>query len=572
MLFVNLSQAPFILLIFLFGLGAIIGTILRKKRIIRFFFSPNQQKLLRQQEIKGIKIIKIISIITALSMIALALLDPRGTSLTSDVQLNGSDIVLTFDLSRSMDAEDENPTRLELAKQLSEQLLDSLVGNRVGLVGFAADATRLLPLTTDLSAVSLFIKDFDTRMFSSQSTDIGKALQESVDTFSEEALTHKTIIIFTDGENLDGDVDDAIDTIKKQGINIFFIGMGTDQGSFVPAFDDKGQKIGYITDRKKQIISKLDNDFLKKIADKANGHYLKGSRSIVSKLITQINNFEKNPFGANTQNFLEPKFRIFIIVALLGLLIFLFTPEQKRRSLIIILLLSIAPPAFSFRSEREGYVNYNKQEFSTALRFYQRSLIKNPKNEKAKFGEGAALYKLERGDRAVNSFTSLTNSSNPKIREKVLFNVANAHVLAKNTDEAKNIYKKILKEYPVDSKIYKKALNNYLYLMVQESQTPQQKQDNNQEQEQKQEQQNTASNTNNQNNQDSQTNENQNNQEKKEQQEKQQKESNQDQTPSKSISGDDVENLLGVAEEEERKNMKRQYNRKKAGLFEKNKW
>ncbi|MGL4561273.1 MAG: vWA domain-containing protein [Brevinema sp.] len=572
MLFVNLSQAPFILLIFLLGLGAIIGTILRKKRIIRFFFSPNQQKLLKQEEIKGIKIIKIISMITALSMIALALLDPRGTSLTSDVQLNGSDIVLTFDLSRSMDAEDENPTRLELAKQLSEQLLDSLVGNRVGLVGFAADATRLLPLTTDLDAVSLFIKDFDTRMFSSQSTDIGKALQESVDTFSEEALTHKTIIIFTDGENLDGDVDDAIDTIKKQGINIFFIGMGTDQGSFVPAFDEKGQKIGYITDRKKQIISKLDNDFLKKIADKANGHYLKGSRSIVSKLITQINNFEKNPFGANTQNFLEPKFRIFIIVALLGLLIFLFTPEQKRRSLIIILLLSIAPPAFSFRSEREGYVNYNKQEFSTALRFYQRSLIKNPKNEKAKFGEGAALYKLERGDRAVNSFTSLTNSSNPKIREKVLFNVANAHVLAKNTDEAKNIYKQILKEYPVDSKIYKKALNNYLYLMVQESQTPQQKQDNNQEQEKKQEQQNTASNTNNQNNQDSQTNENQNNQEKKEQQEKQQKESNQDQTPSKSISGDDVENLLGVAEEEERKNMKRQYNRKKAGLFEKNKW
>ncbi|MGL4394570.1 MAG: vWA domain-containing protein [Brevinema sp.] len=580
MLFVNLSQFPLILFIFLIGLGAIIATIYRKKHLINLLFSSEQQNALRQKEIKSIRIIKIASVITALSMISLALLDPRGASLTSDVELNGSDIVFTFDLSRSMDVQDETPSRLELAKQLSEQLLDSLVGNRVGLVGFAADANRLLPLTTDLGAVSLFIKDLDSSMFSSQSTDLEKALSVSLKSFSEEALTHKSIILFTDGENLDGNIDRAIDLLKKQEINLFIVGMGTPEGGNIPVFDEKGQKRGCITEFGKKVVSKLDREFLEKIASQSKGNYFNADRAAIVQIIARINDLENNPFGANTQNFLEPKFRVFILIALFALLIFLFTPEQRRRQLMILIFLSLTGNTFALGAHHEAYSSYQKQDFSKALRFYQRSLIKNPKNEKAKFGEGTTLYKLERGERAVNTFTSLTNSKNKKIREKALFNTANAQIQAKKTDEALKIYKNIMNEYPLKSKIYKKALNNYLYLKAQQSQDQQdqENQDDQQDKQDKKEQQDQSENKDQQNqdqNQDSEESQDPNDEKssEKDQQNSNQNQQNQkDQTPSQSISSDDIENLLGIAEEEERKSMKRENSRQKAGFFQKNKW
>lgn len=579
MFFVNLSQAPFIILLFMIGLGIIIGTIMRRKKIINLFFSKQQQQLFHNNQIKGVRIFKTICLIIALLMLCLALLDPRGTSLTSDIKLEGSDIVLTFDLSRSMDAEDEKPSRLDFAKSLSDQLLNSLVGNRIGLVAFAAEAGKLLPLTTDISTVSLFIRDLDTGMFSSQSTDIGKALMESIKLFSEDTLTHKTIIVFTDGENLDGDLDEPLDNIKKQGINLFFIGMGTQEGGNIPLYNEKRENIGYLMNKNKQVLTKLDADYLKKLADKANGKYFKGSRLSINDIISDIDKLEQNPFGASTQNFLEPKFRSFILIALIALLLYLFIPEQKiKKIMLLIIFTGIVQPAFSLGAEQNGYRNYKKQEYSKALRCYQRSLIKNPTKEKVKFGEGATLYKLERGDRSVNTFLSLTNSKNDKLRAKALFNAGNAKALAKNNKDAFDIYKKIMKEYPADSKIYKKALNNYLYLKAQEAQQQQQQQqqnDNQNDQEKKNNNQQNNS-TNSQNNTDDQ-NDNRNDEKSKNQQNKnnenQSKNQNmKDETPSQSISANDIDNLLGVAEEEEQKTLQRQNSKQKKGVFDKNKW
>lgn len=565
MLFVNISQLPIILFMIITLIGLIALTLFRKSSLRRAFFSLEQLSLIKRQKIKGVTTSKIICLVVITIMLGIALLDPRGSSLSSDLKLEGMDIVFVYDISRSMDAEDIQPSRLTLAKSLGEQLVNSLAGNRIGLVAFAADAIRLLPLTTDSGAVELFLRELSTDMIGSQSTDIGKALEEALKNFKEDTLTHKAIILLSDGENLDGDINNALDQIKKQGISLFILGIGTEAGGTV--LNINGSKTNVLKNLiGQEIISKLDQKYLKQLASDSGGEYLLGSRISAQKLIGLIDNIEKSPFGTNTQSYLEPKFRTFILLALLALVIYLFLPEKKYRALILLIGIFIQNPHHALTAERNAYSSYEKEEYSTALRYYQRSLVKNPKNIKSKFGEGSTLYKLERSDRSEKSFLALTNSENPKIAQQSLYNAANAKLQGKDTEGAIELYKKVMQNNPVDSKIYEKALNNYIYARAVQQQNQQKSEQNQQDQNEQQEQQ--------------QGQENQDSQDQQQGQQNAEQESSQDEqngqgnpqnqeeqnAPSQSISPSDIDNLLGIAGKSEKENFSKQHKGKKGAL------
>lgn len=576
MLFVNISQAPIIIGFGTILVGLILFTLFRKKYIINSLFSFSQRHLLTKNSIKGIKSFKIFCLILASLMITGALLDPRGSNLSSDLKLEGIDIIMTFDVSRSMDATDISPSRLNLAKSLGEQLSDNLVGNRIGLVAFAADAFRLLPLTTDVNSINLFMQDLNTDMFSSQSTDIGKALNESIKNFSDDALTHKAIILFTDGENLDGDTKQAISFIKEKGISLFIIGLGTQKGGKIPIFDQKGNIIDSLhTTFGREVITKLDEKYLKNLANDTKGEYIHGSQQSLQKLIKSIDTLEKSPFGTNIQSFLEPQFRPFILIALLALLLYIFLPEQTitKKIFLIIIFCFNSNFLFGLGTERSAYSNYKKEEFSSALRFYQRTLAKNPKNLKAKFGEGATLYKLERGERAEKAFLALTNSENLKIAQQSLFNVGNSRLIKKDFTGALEIYKQVLYNNPTNSKLYQKALNNYIYTKALQQQKQQQQNNSNQQNDSKNNSQKDQQQDQQNDKQDSQTNNstNQQNQENSTNKQSQESMDTQSSAPMKSVSPNDIDNLLGIAQEEEKDNLKRQKRKGQKG-FQQNKW
>ena len=579
MLFVNIAQAPFIIGLILFLLGVIVFTINRQHKLRLFFFSKEQQKVISQRNIKGMKLTKNICLALITILLGVSLLDPRGSSLSSDLQLEGMDIILVYDISRSMDATDVTPSRLEFAKNLGEQLIDSLAGNRIALVAYAAEAIRLLPLTTDSSSVELFVRELSTDMIGSQSTDVGKALDEALKNFKEDTLTHKAIILFSDGENLDGNVKSAIDNIKQQGISVFVIGVGTEQGGSIPIIDRRSGQSTFMRDiLGKDIITKLDAKYLQDLANQTKGEYVYGSRTSITKIETLIDNIEKNPFGNNTVSYLEPQFRIFILLALLALILYLFLPDKKwykKLSLLIVFLFSVTPN-YSLTTERKAYSTYQNGEYSTALRFFQRSLVNNPQNTKAKFGEASTLYKLERNDRAEKSFLSLTNSEDTQIAQQSIFNAANTKVQRKEYDEALDLYKKVMSENPSDSRLYKKALNNYIYTRALQQQ---------QQQQQQQEDQNKDKNKDGEGQEgegkDGEPQEN-SDQEKEEQGEgepqqgepqqgDQQEQEQSDKAPSQSVSPSDIDNLLGVAQKSENDNFSKQH-KAKGGLLQQNKY
>src|SRR5690606_11200541 len=123
--------------------------------------------------------LKIILICLALAFLVGALVNPRMGTRMEEIKREGVDVVFAIDVSKSMLAEDIAPNRLDKSKQIVNQLLNRLGGDRVGIIGYAGSAFPQLPITTDYNAARMFLSAMNTDMVSSQGTAIAEAIELS---------------------------------------------------------------------------------------------------------------------------------------------------------------------------------------------------------------------------------------------------------------------------------------------------------------------------------------------------------------------------------------------------------
>ena len=150
------------------------------------------------------------------------------------VERKGVDIVFCVDVSLSMDAQDIKPSRIDKVKFELSKIVDSLEGDRIGVVVFSGSNFLYLPLTMDYDASKLFIKSIDTSMISSRGTDIPNAIKTSVESFDNEDDQQKMIFLFTDGEDHSDLSIDDISYLVNDRIDLHVIGVGSSKGSLVP--------------------------------------------------------------------------------------------------------------------------------------------------------------------------------------------------------------------------------------------------------------------------------------------------------------------------------------------------
>ena len=127
-------------------------------------------------------------------------------------EAKGIEAMIALDISNSMLAEDLSPNRLQFAKLTIHRLLDHLAESKVGVVVFAGNAYMQLPITTDLAMAKKMVDDANPDMLSNQGTAIASAIDLSLGSFSDRRDVGKAIIVFTDGENHEGD---ALEAAKK---------------------------------------------------------------------------------------------------------------------------------------------------------------------------------------------------------------------------------------------------------------------------------------------------------------------------------------------------------------------
>jgi Ca-activated chloride channel family protein len=276
-------------------------------------------------------ILKVLVLCLAIVFLSFALVNPKVGTKLETVKREGVDVVFALDVSKSMLAEDIAPNRLEKSKQLLTQIINSLAGDRIGIIGYAGSAFPQVPITTDFSSAKLFLSGMNTDMVSSQGTAINEAIQMAETYYNDEEQTNRVLFIVSDGEDHEGNVTEIASEANKLGIRIFTIGVGTLQGGPIP-IKRNGILQNYKRDENnEQVITRLGEETLTDIAKVADGEYIDGSntKEVVEKVKSILNSMDKKEFEAKQFTDFKDQFQWFLGGALFLLIFDLFLLERK---------------------------------------------------------------------------------------------------------------------------------------------------------------------------------------------------------------------------------------------------
>lgn len=303
-----------------------------KSKLLDKFAVKKLQSVLLPTYSKGKSILRFGVILLAIIFLLIAAADPQVGTKIENVKQTGIDIYIILDVSLSMQAQDIKPSRLEKAKLEISNLIQQLKGDRIGLVVFAGEPFVQFPLTTDYSAANLFLSAADVSSIPDQGTAIAAAINMANKSFSYSSKTEKVMVIFTDGEDHEGNLSDAIDEAKKNNIKIYTIGLGSPDGVPIPILNPQGQTVGFKKDQDGNVIlTKLDESALKDIASGSGGKYMRGAndRDELDMIYKDLSGIKKTEFGEKEVTDYEDRFYYFLIPAILLLIIEFFMSERK---------------------------------------------------------------------------------------------------------------------------------------------------------------------------------------------------------------------------------------------------
>jgi Ca-activated chloride channel homolog len=315
---------PVILLLFLI-------LIFWQNRTRNKFADASLLKYLAPNRSRSKPIIKLILVLLGIASLVVALVNPKIGSRMETVKREGVDIVFAIDVSKSMEAEDIAPNRLEKSKQLVSQILNNLGSDRVGIIAYAGGAFPQLPITTDYSAAKMFLQALNTDMISSQGTAIGDAIELATTYYDDDQQTNRVLFIISDGEDHEGNVEEIAEIAVEKGIRIFTIGVGTSKGGPIPI-----KRNGVIQNYKKDkegetVITRLNPKTLEDIAKDANGAYIPGNvtSEVVEQVQEELQNIEKTEFEAKQFADYKSQFQWFLGIALALFFLDIFVLERS---------------------------------------------------------------------------------------------------------------------------------------------------------------------------------------------------------------------------------------------------
>lgn len=307
---------PFLILIYVYSF-------LRKDASLKIFCGEVLHHRLVPASTRSRQKLKACLMILVVFFMVAAMIRPKWGFRWENIKRTGVDIIVAIDVSKSMLAQDIEPSRLERAKRKVSDLVEMLEGDRIGLIAFAGTAFVQCPLTLDYGAFKMFLSHLSPDLIPVPGTAIGDAIRKATSAFNRYERSSKALILITDGEDHNSDPLAAAQEAKKMGVKIFAIGIGNDTGAPVPNPDGSG---GFIKDRSGNVVlSKLNEQLLQKIALETGGAYVRSVTGDVD--LTKIyregirSGMERKELSATRNKRWEERFQWFIAAALLLLII-----------------------------------------------------------------------------------------------------------------------------------------------------------------------------------------------------------------------------------------------------------
>ncbi|MFZ9981611.1 MAG: vWA domain-containing protein [Cyclobacteriaceae bacterium] len=267
-----------------------------------------------------------------LSLILISILGPSFGETRREVKSVGKDILICVDLSRSMDATDIVPSRLEKVKFEMKRIVDAFSSDRVGVIIFSSEAFMQCPMTFDQNALHLFIETMTTGLVPSAGTDFGPPLEMAIEKFKSDESNRKEnsriLILISDGEDFGEKTESIARKLEDEGITMFTLGVGTESGSPIPT------PRGYKTDRSGNMVTtRLDREPLELLAELSSGSYyeISDSRNDVPKMIRKIGSIEGLMRDSRMIDISANRYFYFLIFAFLLFCIDVLMPVKSLR-------------------------------------------------------------------------------------------------------------------------------------------------------------------------------------------------------------------------------------------------
>lgn len=306
----------------------------RRKRALKRLGEPEFTGRLLPEMSSTRPLIKFLLQFVAVTFLIIVLARPQFGSRLEEVKKQGVEVIIALDVSNSMLAKDIQPDRLTRAKQALTRLIDNLDNDKIGLIVFAGDAYTQIPITTDYVSAKMFLSAINPDMVPKQGTAIGAAIDLGMRSFTPGEGKSKAMIIITDGENHEDDPAAKASEASEAGIVIHTIGIGSPEGVPVPV--TKGGRTDYLKDREgSTVITKLDEEVLRKIAMNAGGSYVRASSSNIGldEIYSEIRKMKSQEMESTMYTEYNDQFQIFAVIALFFLIADFIIMERKNRKL-----------------------------------------------------------------------------------------------------------------------------------------------------------------------------------------------------------------------------------------------
>jgi Ca-activated chloride channel family protein len=402
--------------------------------------------------------------LAALGLAGLALARPQLGERRSELARTGRDVLVLLDLSRSMNATDAGGTRLAAAKRVVWETVSDFPGDRVGLVVFGGSAFLQLPLTTDHASLRLFLDAASSDDLGDPATDLSAALLTAVRTYEHDGEEgRRAVLVVSDGESGEGDLDAALDEMRLAGIPVFALGVGTSAGGPMPA-DSAAAPDPYHRDHiGRVVLSRLEEEDLRRAAEVTDGRYARWDRADdVRRLREGIAAVETRTLATREAKQRADRFQWPLGLAV-GLMLVRVVMEggagwrrgrgagvSNRGRPVVTLSEAKGPkagmaPFASLRvtkvalgvtvslgcfGARTGDRHYARGEYGEAYEAYRRALARDS-TPRLEYNVGTALYRLERYEEAAHAFRAAARRADtPPQRQRSLYNLGNAMVRA----------------------------------------------------------------------------------------------------------------------------------------------
>jgi Ca-activated chloride channel homolog len=364
-----------------------------------------------------------------------------------------AELIILFDVSSSMLADDLKPSRLVHARRTVERILrlaQNEVATKVAIVLFAGTSYLYCPLTPDLEAVGLFLDGVTTELISTPGSALTEALQTAQNAFTKDGPSPKTLLVVTDGEEENFDIDKASSILKESGAKLVIYGVGTERGA--PIRQENGRFLK--NDDGQIVISSLNKNSLNKLTTRLGGTLITASRSsadaraLVKTLPQSSTTQDMTTEHGTTFRFKELGPLCALITLFLLLVAAYGTPEPLILGLIFFLTIPKGVAAQATRLA-EGYEAYQNSDFATAREIFTKAHETQPENARVTRALANTLYRLGEFEAAEQLFANAHKGADSTAESFMsAYNQGNAAFEKGDFPSAQKAYKQALEVKP----------------------------------------------------------------------------------------------------------------------------